>query len=283
MSPAQLRGQANRLRALPLPAVLRAAGAVADAHDKARWHTTAGTVSVTGTKFFNWNRCVGGGGAIDLVIHLYGLDFKEAIAWLRGHFPHGAPAPSLPAAAPRPNLSLPAACTAALPIVKRYLTGSRRVGSATVDRLIHNGNLYADVHHNAVFVLRGQRNVAVGAELRGTGPRPWRGMAPGSRKNSGYFSIRDTHIEAVVLCESAIDAISCHQLQPHRWCISTAGARPNPAWLPPFIRRGLPVFCGFDADSTGDAMANAMIARYPAITRLRPPRQDWNDLLRSLP
>jgi hypothetical protein len=108
-------------------------------------------------------------------------------------------------------------------------------------------------------------------------------MAPGSGKNSGYFSIRDTHIEAVVLCESAIDAISCHQLQPHRWCISTAGARPNPAWLPPFIHRGLPVFCGFDADSTGDAMANAMIARYPAITRLRPPRQDWNDLLRSLP
>jgi len=25
-----------------------------------------------------------------------------------------------------------------------------------------------------------------------------------------------------------------------------------------------------------------MIERYPAITRLRPPRHDWNDLLRSL-
>lgn len=278
-----MRGQANRLRAVPLPAVLRAAGAVPDAHDKARWHTATGTVSVTGAKFFNWNRCVGGGGAIDLVIHLYGLDFKEALAWLRGHFPHGVAAPKPPTAAPKPHLTLPPPCTPALPIVARYLTGSRRLNSAIVQRLIHTGNLYADAHHNAVFLLRGQRNVVVGAELRGTGPRPWRGMAPGSRKNSGHFSVRDTHIEAVVLCESAIDAISCLQRQPHRWCISTAGARSAPAWLHELIQHGLPVYCGFDADSTGDAMANAMIASYPTVIRLRPPQQDWNSLLRALP
>ncbi len=32
---------------------------------------------------------------------------------------------------------------------------------------------------------------------------------------------------------------------------------------------------------SGDAMAEAMIERYPAITRLRPPRHDWNDLLKA--
>jgi len=273
--------QVQRLRAVPLSAVLLAAGAAADRYDKARWHTCAGTISVTGCKFFNWNRGCGGGGAIDLVIHLYGLDFKAALAWLRAHFCSAQPA-SLPRAVPSTTLSMPAACPDALPAVKYYLIDQRQLRPSVVLQLIRSGNLYADNHDNAVFLLRGKRNAAVGAELRGTGPHSWRGMAPGSRKNLGYFSVRGTRIDAIVLCESAIDAISCFLLQPHRCCISTAGARPHPAWLPAIIRHGLSLYCGFDADPTGDDMAEAMIQRYPAITRLRPPTHDWNDLLRSL-
>ena len=280
MNPAPMPRQTDRLRAVPLPAVLRAAGAASDPDDKARWHTAVGTISVTGIKFFNWQRDVGGGGAVDLVMHLYSLDFTNAIAWLRGRFPDGASGPSpLPASSPR--LRLPAPCPRGLCAVRRYLSGPRQLSSAVVQRLIRSDSLYADHHHNAVFLLRAKNHETVGAELRGTGPRPWRGMAPGSRKNMGCFSVRDTCIQAVVLCESAIDAISCHQLQPQRWCISTAGARANPAWLSDLIRLGLPILCGFDADPTGDTMANAMIARYPAITRLRPPRHDWNDVLTS--
>ena len=39
------------------------------------------------------------------------------------------------------------------------------------------------------------------------------------------------------------------------------------------------LYCGFDADATGDQMAHAMLAIYPAIQRLRPPLHDWNDVL----
>jgi hypothetical protein len=43
---------------------------------------------------------------------------------------------------------------------------------------------------NAVFLLvAGKAQRSVGAELRGTGPRAWRGMAPGTRKDLGYFWI----------------------------------------------------------------------------------------------
>lgn len=273
--------QVQRLRAVPLSAVLLAAGAVPDCYDKARWHTCTGTISVTGCKFFNWNRGCGGGGAIDLVIHLYGLGFKAALGWLRARFPNAQPA-SLPPAVPSAKLSLPMARPDALPAVKHYLIDQRRLSPSVVHQLIRSGNLYGDDYHNVVFLLRSKPNTAVGAELRGTGPHPWRGMAPGSRKNLGYFSVCGTRIDAIVLCESAIDAISCFLLQPHRCCISTAGARPNPAWLPGITSNGLPVYCGFDADPTGDDMAEAMIQRYPAINRLRPPRHDWNDLLRSL-
>ena len=62
-------------------------------------------------------------------------------------------------------------------------------------------------------------------------------------------------------------------------CISTAGARSNPAWLSHLLSQGYSLYCGFDADPTGDHMAEAMIALHPAIQRLRPPLHDWNDTL----
>jgi hypothetical protein len=273
--------QADRLRAVPLSAVLLAAGAVPDHHDKARWRTSTGTISVTGCKFFDWHRRCGGGGAIDLVMHLYGLDFTCALAWLRSRFAHQNPAPASGRPS-KPPLKLPRQDPRNLSAVTRYLTRERRIPSALVDRLISSGSLYADDRVNAVFLLLGNKNVPVGAELRGTGPHPWRGMAPGSTKNLGYFSVRDARAHAVILCESAIDAISCFTIHPHHWCISTAGARSHPGWLPAIIRHGLPLYCGFDADPTGDNMAATMIDRYPTILRLRPPHHDWNDVLTSL-
>jgi len=272
----------SRLRAIPLPAVLLAAGARADRHDKARWHTAQGVISATKTKFFNWNRGCGGGGAIDLVIHLYGLNFKAALAWLASRFPHYTPPPA-PLAEPTMQLKLPAPHPAALSALKQYLAVRRAIPPAVVDRLVQTGDLYADAHANAVFLLRGQHNIPVGAELRGTGPQPWRGMAPGSRKNLGFFSIRSPQPRAILLCESAIDAISCFLIHPALRCISTAGATPDPAWLPPLIRLGSPIYCGFDDDATGNAMAQTMIQRHPDIKRLRPPHHDWNDSLKSNP
>jgi hypothetical protein len=278
MSLASITRQAERLRAVPLPAVLRAAGAKPDRGDKQRWQTQAGLISVTGAKFFNWNRQLGGGGAIDLVIHLYGVDFTGAIAWLRARFTQGA-CPPMATTTHKQKLTLPIPNARALDAVKRYLRDQRRLSPVILDELIRSGNLYADAHANAVFLMRGKHNLAIGAELRGTGPRPWRGMAPGSRKDRGYFHLRGARVQAIVLCESAIDAISCFMIHPHACCLSTAGARPDTAWLPAIIRRGLPIYCGFDADPTGENMAAAMSTRYPAITRLRPPQHDWNDTL----
>ena len=68
---------------------------------------------------------------------------------------------------------------------------------------------------------------------------------------------------------------------PHRRCLSTAGARPNPRWLAPLLNQGCEVYCGFDADPAGDDMARAMIALHPTVKRLRPPEHDWNDVLRA--
>lgn len=276
----QMRTSAEGLRNIPLPAVLLATGADRDHYDKARWHTPKGAISVTGMKFFNWNCSVGGGGAIDLIIHLYGLDFKGALAWLSRHFPGGPPTPSL-CVSSKANLKVPLPDVRRLQDVKHYLIAERRISPDVIDYLIQCGDLYADNRSNAVFLMRGMNAVPIGAELRGIGRRRWRGMAGGSRKDLGYFSIRNVRIDGVILCESAIDAISYFVINPRYYCISTAGARGAPCWLEPLIRRHPKVYCGFDADPIGDTMADAMIKLHPSVKRLRPQQHDWNDLLRS--
>ena len=89
--------------------------------------------------------------------------------------------------------------------------------------------------------------------------------------------------ERIVLCESAIDAISCFQLNstPNSKCIciSTAGVRPNAPWLAPLIARGYDIYCGFDDDDPGNVASREIIRRHPSIKRLRPPVHDWNDAL----
>jgi len=46
------------------------------------------------------------------------------------------------------------------------------------------------------------------------------------------------------------------------------------------VRNSQPLFCGFDADPTGDAMAQCMRDLHPSIRRLRPAAKDWNEFLR---
>jgi len=281
MSAPASRERTDRLRAIPLTDILRAMDAKPDPHDPVKWHTERGVLSVNGAKFFNWNEAAGGGGAIDLAMHLNGLDFKQAIDWLARRYPR--PPPAAPTAAPyvmRPLL-LPAPVADALPAVIRYLSVERHLPLDRLRPLVKSGDLYADHRNNAVFLLRNEHNGPVGAELRGIARGSWRGMAPGSRKDNGYFAVGSPYANTIVLCESAIDAISCRALNPQRLCISTAGARANPLWLPAILARTLPTYCGFDADAPGELMARSVIARYPAIQRLRPPHHDWNDTLRA--
>jgi len=281
-----VRRAANQVRTTPLEEVLVVTGAEQDPHDKEKWRTSQGAISVTGTKFFNWTHGVGGGGAIDLVIHLEELDFKAAVEWLVCRLPNSV-AFDLPAvdhghpSCSSRRFELPLRNTTKLASVTRYLVRDRRLDVTVIEALVTAGTIYADDRGNAVFLMRedgGGRQV--GAELRGTTARPWKGMAIGSQKNLGYFSIGEPKANTIVLCESAIDALSCYTLHLRYRCISTAGARPNPTWLAPMISSGQHVVCcGFDADTTGDETARAMIDLHPAVRRIRPHFHDWNDVL----
>jgi hypothetical protein len=287
------RRQADSVRSIPLEIVLTHWGAARDRRDRTQWRTELGPLSVTGTKFFNWHLNEGGGGAIDLVMHLGDMDYRTAVQWLQQHL-GSAPAAahstaistsrsstrSGTAAKPRGQLRLPVANLAKLEQVRRYLTEQRCLAADVLEPLIQAGKLYADQRGNAVFLMvAGKANRSIGAELRGTGKRVWRGLAPGTRKDAGYFWIGVPGSQKIVLCESAIDAISCFQLDSARICISTAGVRPDALWLHPLMSRGYDIYCGFDDDEPGNAVSCQMITRHSWIKRLRPPAHDWNDAL----
>ena len=273
------RARADRLRAFPLEPILAQSGARPDPRDPCKWHTARGVLSVRGPKFFNWHCGTGGGGAIDLVIHLHQLSFHDALGWLEQH---GAPsATPPPPSRPSSPLRLPIPAPGRFHALRRYLVDQRALPHSLVDTLTASGDLYPDSRANAVFLLRDAHGQPIGAELRGTGPIPWRGMAPGSRKDLGFFSFPPFPRPNVILCESAIDAISCHVLHPEHRCLSTAGARPNPAWVPALLQQGCRLWCGFDLDPTGQAMAQAMMGFHPSIQLLSPPLHDWNDVLRA--
>ena len=285
-----LRRRADMVRTAPLEDVLLLRGAVRDRHDKSKWHTEQGPLSVSGPKFMNWHRGQGGGGAIDLVMHLADVDFRTAVLWLQQHLAAGHLAVGNPdadacekgafAAEVPGRLRLPTPDKRMLGRVRQYLTVCRCLEPSLIEPLVQCGRLYADRRGNAVFLLvAGKAQRPVGAELRGTGPWVWRGLAPGTRKDLGYFWVGPPGSRDIVLCESAIDAMSCFQLYPDRICISTAGVRADPPWLNGLLAHGYKLHCGFDADGPGDAVAARMMALHVAIRRLRPPAHDWNDAL----
>ena len=287
-----LRQRAAVVRAVPLEAVLLFHGAVRDQHDRHKWHTERGPLSVSGPKFMNWRRGQGGGGAIDLVMHLAGVDFRTAVAWLQQHLAASPPTSSesvthapgrgFTATEKHGGLCLPVPNDRLLGRVRQYLARRRGLAVSLIEPLVQSDKLYADSQGNAVFLLvAGKAQRPVGAELRGTGPRAWRGMAPGTRKDLGYFWIGQRGSREIVLCESAIDAMSCFQIHPQRICVSTSGVRADPPWLDGLLARSYDIFCGFDADGPGDAAAARMLVLHPAVRRLRPFAHDWNDALTS--
>ncbi len=57
--------------------------------ESSRWHASVGSrefeLLLTGPKFWDTRARQGGGGAVDLVMHLARMDFRQASQWLHEH------------------------------------------------------------------------------------------------------------------------------------------------------------------------------------------------------
>lgn len=276
----KLRETSARVRELPLPVVLDRLGCFVDVTDKNNWRSPVGRISVEGSKFFNHDTNAGGGGAIDLVKHVNGLDYKDTVAWLAREFGAGQVVGHLAAkaeaevqaalAGPPKPFELPEPVQANWPAVKDYLINKRKLAAGLIDDLHHRGQIYADRFKNAVFVLANGK----GVELRGTGLSAFNGV----RGQKLGFRLPG-EAKKLALVESAIDAISLKQLGFKGSIVGLGGNSPELAsQLAQQAReQGLEVVAAFDADEAGDRMA----VRLGQSTRLKPlaPHKDWNDQL----
>ena len=152
---------AKKVRDFPLEKVAYELGLDPDPKDKHKWHSEGHIINITGSKFYDWKTLKGGGGAIDLVMHLNQCDFKQAVTWLHDRFGEGATLEAVTYKTrkiiqekPRLKFTPPVPEESKWQGVKKYLTRSRKLPSGLIDDLHQQGLIYADSKQNAVFIRR---------------------------------------------------------------------------------------------------------------------------------
>ena len=186
-------------------------------------------------------------------MHAADCSFGAAVEFLERHAGWPAAAPvEVPAVRPTAGPRLPPLHERCWPAVREFLRAVRGLDPDLLARCRRAGLLYADARRNAVFVCRDPAGAVTGAELVGTRPDPggrtFKGLAPGSRKARGGFWLPPARAapQAVLLVESALDALSMHQCPPPgvtaTWplgwirgppCRRSAATTPTPPATPP--------------------------------------------------
>ncbi|MEO0767852.1 MAG: strawberry notch C-terminal domain-containing protein, partial [Cyanobacteria bacterium J06649_4] len=295
-----LKEIADEVRETDLEEVAVELGLERDAHDKHKWRDGDHIISISDRLFMDWLADKGGGGAIDLVMHVRECDFKAAVEWLSGR-KFSSPAVIAPQKIEpeesRP-LVMPTANEQRWEAVQHYLVETRKLPLALVERLHEKGLIYADDFQNAVFVRHGmlegqwQRGDITGASLRGTWgeQNAFRGMAPGTVRDKGWFWLGTGRgqVVQVILVESPIDTMSLAVLRKKNrlqsgatiyLSVDGAGDIPKEA-LKGVIRNGGKVKVAFDADKAGELMAWRISQKLPRVERLLPHYgKDWNEQL----
>jgi len=297
-------------RQLDLRDTIQTLGGAQDRYDTHKWRVNDEHISINGERFYNHDQQKGGGGSIDLVMHVTGYNFKQAVAYLNHEAGpelavaaaanHGArQAQEIVERGERAPFMQPQADEDRWPQVRAYLVEQRGIPRGMIDELHERGTVYADSRSNAVFLRTDAEGQAVGASLRGTLPgSEFQGLAYGSRREEGHFSFTVGAPERYSapqyhITESPIDALSRAAL------IQRAGERGEYVFLSNDGHGELPkrqieeglarqalVHCGFDNDGGGNKLWAAVKEAYPhaeAIVRERPPAgaTDWNDVLRA--
>ncbi|MBW4466319.1 MAG: strawberry notch C-terminal domain-containing protein [Pegethrix bostrychoides GSE-TBD4-15B] len=299
-----LKELADQVRAFDLESVAASLGLEQDRHDRYKWRNGNQIISISNGKFMDWLADRGGGGAIDLVMHVQAVEFTAAVEWLSGQSFPAQPIShqrQIQSESDKPHLlEMPAPNERRWPAVRDYLVEARKLPAALVDRLHQRHLIYADAMQNAVFVRHAtssncaiwQRGAVTGASLRGTWGEnnSFHGLAAGSAREQGWFwfGAGQGEVKRVMLTESPIDALSLATLDKRRQATAGvsvylsadgAGAIPTAA-LKQVLEQGGQVGVAFDADPSGEIMAWRVAQELPGVGRITPAwGKDWNERL----
>jgi predicted RNA methylase len=306
-SSTQWKELADRVRSYDLATVAAHLGLSPDPHDPHKWKDSAHTIGIGNEQnqnvFNDWAAGGGGRGAIDLVIHVQGGDYKSAVEWLSQiSLTEPIPQPTLVQHAtskePEP-FHLPQPNEQKWNPVRQCLIEQRGLPEELIDRLHEINLVYADDKQNIVFPRHSnngnlwERTDPTGANLRGTygNGNTFHGLSPGSSREEGWFWLQSKpgEVNRIFVVESPIDAISLMVLDHERQrqhegatvYISSDGQGAMPiAALQSVLDQDGRVAAAFDTDKAGEAMAWDLAHELPGVMRATPGwGKDWNDRL----
>ncbi|WP_413176347.1 MobV family relaxase [Anabaena azotica] len=303
----QLQQQVRQLSNLPLEDVAWHLGLDQDISSYRLWKGQEHIIDIDGSKWcdLSTNSQKTGDGAVALVKHINGCNFREAIAWLNDQFgeegmqravTHYArqQAQNVVQDEPAPQFVPPVPDKSNWHLVHDYLTKKRRLPTELVQELYQRGLVYADNQQNTVFLLKNLNGETKGALLQGITEdnNTDFGYATGTKRNQGWFYLQwggqpTDEIQKVVLLKSPLDVLSYAMLEVERHQGVPGGVPQqrimymtvdSPKSLPVELLHDIPdVVCAYNNDAAGDATARAVRELLPQATRMRPKAQDWHE------
>ena len=307
------KSEADRLRDIPLGQVLQDLGFEHIPRESGTWgqvfRSPAGKIVTKGEKFYDFHGSsvdarTGkqlGGGAIDLVMHLEGVEFKEAVGILRSTYGSERAAGALTKyyadragswvqnTKPVTVRPLDAPDPGRLQGVRKYLTQERGIHPDAVEYLVQRGDLYANRHGSAVFVHRDLAGAVKGTTVRGT--RGSFKQSQGEKKSAWFtYGVPLAEASSVVLCESPIDALSYATVKrvPEGTCIVALGGHTVSQELEEALK-GKKIILGLDnpekepslqAQDEGRKVLQGIRKRFPfASVEVPTGGKDWNEQL----
>lgn len=271
------KNQIAEIRNLNLEVILSSLGLTRDPNDKRQFKDNDSRISFNGFKWYDHPNEVGGGGAIDLVMHCKQCDFTQAVKYLAGIDLSNITVSRVNDGTVRSNNQQsfkPEPNIEHLNAVRHYLTNTRKIDSKMIEWCIKTGRVYADDVKNCCF------NYGDGVELKGTSSKKW-GRCYGKITKPFLIPARSAQL---VVVESAIDALSFRQLFNGVAVASIAGATRYGLvnYLYEYAQKNKQTLvCGFDNDSAGDESAHGIRKKYNILQRVRPNLKDWNEDLKE--
>lgn len=220
--------------------------------------------------WFWHSRGVGGHGAIDYLMKMEHMSFRQAVEAVSGVTP-----PTVPSQQEEPPKALILPEKAGIPLrLYDYLCGQRGIDSDIVNTLIQKEKLYEDKRKNVVFVGHDEYGKARFASLRGTyGDPPFRGDCAGSDKRYSFSMAACVPSERLYIFESPIDAMSHASLENAAVGVAGAWERHSRLSLAGTSETALPFFLNqhpavrelafcLDNDPAGRDAATIMARKY---------------------
>lgn len=199
------------------------------------YETSVGKISIQGPKFFNFSTNKGGGGAIDLTMHLKNCSFKDACNFLGGTTRKERTTTT------RKNYysekekiketNIPERDGSKINVAIDYLVNTRKIPSDFVNLMVKHNAIYANSYGSVVFKHcsflpdDSGKFRTTGATVRGTKNKFKQTLG---NKDEGlfWFGKPVKEAEEVILAESPIDIISYFSLKsgsPDNCFISLSG------------------------------------------------------------